>query len=90
MKLNYCNEFLIKKLFLFKKKIVFKKKKKLLFARSSIITKNFLGYNILIYTGKKWKSYLVNKWVFGFKFGELTWNKKKAFYKIKQLKKKKK
>lgn len=90
MKLNYCNEFLWKKLFLYKNKKILKKKKKIIYTRSSIIIKNFLGYLIYIYNGKRFKIRLINKWSIGFKIGSLTWNKKVAFYKAKQLKKKKK
>ena len=90
MKLNYCNEFLWRKLFLYSNNIIFKKKKKFIHTRSSVILNSFIGYNVYIYNGKRWNSNLITKWSTGCKFGELTWNKKIAFYKAKQLKKKKK
>lgn len=88
--MNYCNNFLIKKLFLYKSRPIIKKSKKMIFSRSSIIPVFFIGYNVFIYNGKKWKTHFILKWSQGYKFGELTWNKKIAFYKAKQLKKKKK
>lgn len=89
MKLNFCNEYLWKKVFLYKNKKILKKHKKLIYNRSSVIINPFIGYYVLIYNGKKFKLRLINKWSVGFKFGTLTWNKKIAFYKVKQLKKKK-
>ena len=89
-KLNFCSSFIWKKIFFFKKNYVFKLSKKLIFNRSSIIPKIFSNLYVKIYTGKKWKEKLINRWMVGFKFGEFTWNRKVALYKAKQLKKKKK
>jgi len=64
--------------------------KKSIYLRSSIIPNIFVGYSVEIYSGKIWHNRLITKWSVGFKFGELTWNRKLALYKAKQLKKKKK
>ena len=88
--MKFCNEFLWKKLFFFTNKKILKKQKKIIYTRSSTILNSFIGYYVSIYNGKKFKLRLINKWSVGFKFGILTWNKKVAFYKAKQLKKKKK
>ena len=56
----------------------------------SVIPIAFLGVKVSIYNGYSLKKKVINRWVVGFKFGELTWNRKLALYKAKQLKKKKK
>lgn len=61
-----------------------------MFTRSSVIPRSFKNLLVKVYSGKKWHARVINKWNVGFKFGELTWNRKLALYKAKQLKKKKK
>lgn len=61
-----------------------------IFNRSSRIPLLFMYKNIKIYNGVKWIGKFILKWILGFKFGELTWNRKLALFKAKQLKKKKK
>nr|ASY95730.1 ribosomal protein S19 [Stylonychia lemnae] len=70
--------------------MVFKMGKKKIFNRSSVIPFSFKNIKVTIYSGKKWFDRLLNIWSVGFKFGELTWNRRLALYKAKQLKKKKK
>ncbi len=89
-KLLYCSPFVWKKIFLFKTSYVFKLTEKLIYTRSSVVPVSFNKLNVSIYTGRKWKEKIINKWMVGFKFGEFTWNRKLALYKAKQLKKKKK
>ena len=55
---------------------------------STTIPTLFLNYEIFVYSGLKWLSRVVSKWSVGFKTGSLTWNRKRALYKSKQVKKK--
>ncbi len=48
----------------------------------------FVGFEVFIYSGLKWLSRFVSRWSVGFKLGSLTWNRKLAIYKSKQIKKK--
>ena len=89
-KIKYCSRLLWKKIFLFKKNPVFKFSEKLFYNRSSVIPKIYIGSEIEIYSGKRWHTRFINRWMVGFKIGEFTWNRKIALYKAKQLKKKKK
>jgi ribosomal protein S19 len=57
-------------------------------SRSSIIPVTFVGYEVIIHSGKKWHKRKVNNWMVGYKFGEFTWNRRYALYKAKQLRKK--
>jgi ribosomal protein S19 len=70
--------------------MVFKFNEKKIFNRSSVIPISFKNLFVKIHAGKKWYNRFITKWSVGFKFGELTWNRKLALYKAKQLKKKKK
>lgn len=65
-------------------------REKRIYDRSSTIPFMFSGSVVKIYTGRYFNRRFLNPWVVGFKFGELTWNRKVAVYKVKQLKKKKK
>lgn len=89
-KIPNCSPLVWKKIFFFRQSYVFKLAEKLIFARSSIIPKAFTGLNVKIYSGKNWNEKKINRWMIGFKFGEFVWNRKIAFYKAKQLRKKKK
>lgn len=89
-KINFCSPYFWKKIFLFQQNRVFKYSEKKIFSRFSVIPLGFLKQFVEIHSGKKWYGRVINKWNVGFKFGELTWNRRIALYKAKQLKKKKK
>jgi ribosomal protein S19 len=61
---------------------------KKIYNSSSSIPSMFIGYEIFIYSGLKWLSRVITKWSVGLKFGSLSWNRKRALFKSKQLKKK--
>jgi len=63
---------------------------KKIYNRSSTIPLILLREKSLIYTGRKWHTKKISRWMVGFKFGEFTWNRKLALYKAKQSRKKKK
>jgi ribosomal protein S19 len=63
---------------------------KKIYNRSCTIPKMYIGREVFIYSGKRWHTKIINKWMVGFKFGELTWNRRLALYKAKQLRKKNK
>lgn len=88
--LNFCAPYFWKKIFLYQQNEVFKFSERKIFSRSSTIPYGFVGQYVQIHSGKKWYGRVINKWNMGFKFGELTWNRRIAMYKAKQLKKKKK
>lgn len=89
-KLNYIAPNTWRKLFLLHDNEVFRPKKKTIHDRHSIIPVAFLGSKVLIYSGKKFHSRIINRWMIGYKFGEFSWTRKVALYKAKQLRKKKK
>lgn len=88
--LIFCAPSLWRKLFLFQKNDVFKMKERFIYSRSSTILYPFINNKVKIHSGKKWHYRFLTKWSVGFKFGELTWNRRIALYKAKQLRKKKK
>lgn len=57
-------------------------------SRSSVIPLTFVGYEVIIHSGKRWHKRNVKTWMIGHKFGEFTWNRKYALYKAKKRKKK--
>lgn len=89
-KLHYVAPSTWRKLFLVYDNEVFQSKKKIIYDRQSTIPMSLLGTKILIYSGKKFHSRVINRWMIGYKFGEFSWTRKLALYKAKQLKKKKK
>lgn len=89
-KLLFFQKCIWRRAFLLKNHIFHKFHEKSIMTRSSVIPTLYEGLNVKIYNGKKWTKRYITKWIIGFKFGELTWNRKIAIYKKKQLKKKKK
>lgn len=89
-KLNFCAPYFWKKIFLYQQNKIFKLSEKNIYSRSSTIPLGFIRQYVKVHSGKKWYGRVINKWNVGFKFGELTWNRRIAMYKAKQLKKKKK
>jgi ribosomal protein S19 len=67
-----------------------RKKEKFIYDRSTTVSPIYENILVNIHSGLKFKKKLVNRWMFGHKFGEFVWNRKLALYKAKQLKKKKK
>lgn len=62
----------------------------MIYERSSTLPLTFVGSRIRIYSGNKFHTRYVNRWMIGHKYGEFSWTRKLALYKAKQLKKKKK
>lgn len=89
-KILFCSPCIWKKIFLFKKNSIFKLSEKFFYCRSSILPNIYTNCNVFIYSGKRWHTRFVNRWMIGFKIGEFTWNRKIALYKAKQMRKKKK
>jgi ribosomal protein S19 len=61
---------------------------KKIYNSSSTIPFMFVGYEVFLYSGNRWLSRFLSKWSMGLKFGILSWNRKIALFKAKQLKKK--
>ena len=89
-KLNYVNSSTWRKIFLIHDNDVFKPKNKIIQDRASTIPNLFIGSKVRIYSGSKYHTRIINRWMVGYKFGEFSWTRKLALYKAKQLKKKKK
>lgn len=87
-KINYLSTHLWRLMFLINSNNVYNTLTKRIYSGSSFIPSMFIGFEIFIYSGVKWLSRVVNKWVVGYKFGSLSWNRKRALFKAKQLKKK--
>jgi ribosomal protein S19 len=64
-------------------------REKRLYTRATTVPSVFVGYEIVVHSGKRWHRRRVNQWMVGFKAGEFTWNRKYALFKAKQLRKKK-
>lgn len=62
---------------------------KKLYNSSSNIPNMFVGYEIFIYSGLKWLTRFINRWMVGLKIGVFSWNRKRSLFKSKQLKKNK-
>lgn len=67
-----------------------RKKEQFIYDRKSTISPIYEHILLNIHSGSRFQKKLVNRWMFGSKFGEFVWNRKLALYKAKQLKKKKK
>lgn len=78
-----------RKLVLAQKSFLFHATRKLIFSRGSSIPKLLVNRRAFIHTGRKFKRRFLSKWCVGFKYGSLTWNRRLAIYKAKQLRKKK-
>ena len=89
-KLTYAAPSTWRKIFLVYDNEVFRPKEKIIYDRHSTIPMFFVGSKVKIYSGSKFHSRVVNRWMVGYKFGEFSWTRKLALYKAKQLKKKKK
>lgn len=89
-KLNYTAPGTWRKIFLIHDNDVFRPKDKVIYDRSSTIPAMFVGSKVKIYSGMRFHTRVVNRWMVGYKFGEFSWTRKLALYKAKQLKKKKK
>jgi len=89
-KLIFCSPSVWRKVILFKQTTLFKTADKFIYSRSSTIPGAFSELSLLIHTGKNWHTRSLSQWTVGFKFGELTWNRRLALYKAKQMRKKKK
>ena len=89
VKINYLSPKIWRIMYLIKTNSVHHTSEKRIRTRSSVIPLTFLSYEIIIHTGNKWTTRNVNVWNMGFKFGELTWNRKYALFKSKAKKKKK-
>jgi ribosomal protein S19 len=88
-KLTYVAPSTWRKIFLIYDNEVFRPKEKTIYDRQSTIPMFFVGSKVKIYSGAKFHSRIVNRWMVGYKFGEFSWTRKLALYKAKQLKKKK-
>ena len=89
-KLIFCSPSIWRKIVLFKQTSLFKTADKFIYSRASAIPEALSDLSIFIYTGNKWHTRTLSYWARGFKFGELTWNRRLALYKAKQMRKKKK
>lgn len=89
-KLNHYSYNIWRLAYLIKSNPIHHSTEKRIWNRGSNIPSTFLNYEVTIHAGKKWHTRRITKWSVGFKFGELTWNRKVAIYKAKQLRKKSK
>lgn len=90
VKLNYYSPKIWRSLYLISSNSIHHTSEKRIYSRSSVIPNLYNGYEIIVYSGKRWHSRRANSWMVGYKFGEFTWNRRLALYKAKQLRKKKK
>jgi ribosomal protein S19 len=88
LKLNYYSSQVWRLMFLINSNSVYSVIVKKIYNRSTNIPYMFLNYEVLIYSGLKWLVRVITKWTVGFKLGSLSWNRKRAVFKSKQLKKK--
>ena len=84
-KLTYAAPSTWRKIFLVYDNEVFRPKEKIIYDRHSTIPMFFVGSKVKIYSGSKFHSRIVNRWMVGYKFGEFSWTRKLALYKSKQL-----
>jgi ribosomal protein S19 len=87
-KTKYYSTHLWRLMFLINSNTVYNTLTKKIYNNSSSIPLMFIGYEVFIYSGLKWLSRIISKWSVGLRFGVLSWNRKLALYKFKQLKKK--
>jgi ribosomal protein S19 len=88
--LNHFSPNIWRSVYLISTNQVYHTREKKIYGRNSTIPNVFVNHEILVYSGKKWHTRRVNKWMVGFKAGEFTWNRRYALFKAKQLRKKNK
>lgn len=86
-KLSYFSPNLIRSLYLNKSSPIYKVSEKKFYSRGSKISLSQVGQKVYVYNGLRFKYLSINKWMVGFKFGEFTWNRKPAIFKVKRKKK---
>ena len=89
-KMGYVAPSTWRKIFLVYGNNVFTDRDKVIYDRNSAIPPFFVDSKIKIYAGSRFHTHTINRWMVGYKFGELSWTRKLALYKAKQLRKKKK
>jgi ribosomal protein S19 len=87
-KINYYSPHIWRLMFLINSNQVYNTLSKKIYNSSSHIPLMFIGEEVFIYSGLKWLSRSLSRWSVGLKFGMLSWNRKRALFKSKQLKKK--
>lgn len=90
VKINYFSAKLWRSMYLISSNSIYQTSHKRTYSRSSTIPYLYSGYEIVVYSGKRWHTRYVNSWMVGYKAGEFTWNRRLALYKAKQLRKKNK
>jgi ribosomal protein S19 len=88
--INHASPGTWRKIFLIQGNDVFRPKDKVVYDRNSTVPAMFIGSKVKIYSGMRFHTRVINRWMVGYKFGEFSWTRKLALYKAKQLKKKKK
>lgn len=89
-KMKYISPNIWRLMYLIKNREVYHYNPKRIWNKSSHLPFMFLRHKVHIYSGKKWITKLVSRWLIGFRAGEFSWNRRLALYKAKQLRKKNK
>jgi len=89
-KISFCSPLVWRKIYIFRFKPYWLKdsSRKNLFERGTIIPKCFINQRIYLHSGKTLRRRWVNRWMVGFMAGEFVWNRRRAIYKAKQIRKK--
>lgn len=90
IKIKHFGPNLWRSIYLISTNQVYHTREKRIYDRSSTIPLTFINHEILVYSGKRWHTRQINRWMIGFKAGEFTWNRRYALFKAKQLRKKSK
>jgi ribosomal protein S19 len=89
LRLNYVSSSVLRSIYLISLNPIHHSSEKKIFSRGSCVPRLYSKCEVVIHKGNGYKLRHVNKYMVGFKFGEFTWNRKLAFKKEKQKKKKK-
>lgn len=87
-KISYISATTWRQIFLTQSNDIYNSQEKVIYDRSSTIPPVFTWNRVRIYTGRGFTVRNIHPYMWGFKFGEFTWNRKLALYKAKQLRKK--
>lgn len=87
LKYNKVSKSSFKKLLIMKLDLELKGRNKIIFNKSDVISKGFLGYKLYIYKGYSYRSLNINKFVLNYKFGEFAYTRKPFRYMLKSKKK---
>jgi ribosomal protein S19 len=87
-KLNNVDKSMFKKILLLKVNNKLSGYNRIVFKKSNIVTKYFVNHKLLVYKGCFYRSFIITRFLLGYRFGEFAYTRKPFRYMLKAKKKK--